>query len=164
MQKRICVPISRLLLLSVAVILVGASLRAQDSVSNLYTSGLLNGRFWENLDAHAKQDFFLGLIEGLRTGVMELTPTNGNSSKAQEAVKKALDTYERKFNAKGFTYEDHVKELDKLYADRENILIPIPVALQYCVLKLGGGNTNADLEQLLIGMRKLASAPEEKKP
>jgi hypothetical protein len=95
---------------------------------------------------------------------MELTPTNGNSSKAQEAVKKALDTYERKFNAKGFTYEDHVKELDKLYADRENILIPIPVALQYCVLKLGGGNTNADLEQLLIGMRKLASAPEEKKP
>jgi hypothetical protein len=57
-----------------------------------------------------------------------------------------------------------VKELDKLYAERENIPLSIPFTLAYCVLKLGGTRTNGELEQLLIDMRRIASAPQEKKP
>ena len=59
--------------------------------------------------------------------------------------------------ARNAIVSDYVKELDGLYQDGENVPMPIPVAMEYCTLKLNGGLTKAQLEQALIRIRQLVS-------
>jgi hypothetical protein len=158
MRKRMCKPIQPFLLLP--VLLAGISAMGQNTPISDRTGTYLNGRFWEALNMDQKRAFVLGLTEGIRTGASEL---NLDQNKSEEEYQKAVHTYVHQYYANEFTYEDHIKELDKVYADTENILIPIPLALQYCALKLGGTRTKAELEICLIGFRKIASVLEETK-
>jgi hypothetical protein len=48
-----------------------------------------------------------------------------------------------------------VKELDKLFAERENLNIIVPLAYQYITTKLKGTSTAQELEQMLIELRKM---------
>lgn len=75
----------------------------------------------------------------------------------------AGDTSHDAYLAKGFNFMDYTKELNKLYADRENILIPVPWAIQYCTAKFRGDLTSTQLEQLLINVRRTVLALEEPK-
>src|SRR5207248_3239177 len=56
--------------------------------------------------------------------------------------------------AEGFVVDDYLNEFNKVYADRENVSIPVPGAYLYCSLKLKGTQTKDDLERRLIEMRK----------
>jgi hypothetical protein len=164
MRKRDLTPINRCLLLLLAVFL-GANVMGQD-MDNILTFGLFNGRFWEQANVTQKQMFFLGFRNGLRTAARDFLlryDANGHLTYNDQA-RITLEAEEGRYYAQGFTMDDHIKELDKLYAERENILIPIPEAIRYCVLKLHGTATTAELEQYLIRLRKNASGPEEKKP
>jgi hypothetical protein len=165
MQSKTAHRLSRWLLLSVAVLLSATKVAGQDTLlASERTATYLNGRFWEDMNIGEKRAFILGFIEASRTGARDL---NLGQNKSEEEYQKAVHTYVGRYYAKEFTYEDHIKELDKLYSDRENLLLSIPLALEYCVLKLGGTRTSAELEQILIGYRKLTSILEElqrKKP
>ncbi len=152
MKKRMYTPINRWLLLSLVVILVGVNVTGEDSSDSSSAGVFLNGRFWNKTSVDAQITFLLGFEHGV-----ESAATNGNYKETVNA-----------FYPSGFTNMDYLKEymegLNKLYSDRENILIPIPLAIHYCSLKLGGTLTNAQLEQKLIEMRKSASDLQEKKP
>lgn len=120
MQKRNPTPIRRRwLVVSLAVILVGANVLGQDSSVNEYTNGYPNGRFWEVLSDFEKVVYVRGFRDGLTLGAAGevISP-----KKVIEAMLEATDGY----YVKRFTYEDHVQEIDKPYAAKENILIPIP--------------------------------------
>ena len=56
--------------------------------------------------------------------------------------------------AKGFNTGDYVKELDQLFAHRENLNIVVPLAYHYITAKLKGTSTAQELEQRLIELRK----------
>lgn len=138
---------NRRLLLAFAVVLVSGNLVGQEPPSGSFiTIGLPNGRFWQVLTYNEKVVYLTGFSNGLTLGA--------------GAVSKQPATY----YAKGFTLADHMKEIDRLYADTENVLIPIPAALAYCGAKLRGTHTNAELEQILINLRRNSAAPEEVKP
>src|SRR5579863_9287344 len=131
MRKRNRTPINRSrLLLSLAVIL-GANVMGQDA---LMTDGELNGRWWEELGSgsHAKEMYLAGFTEGVQVGAEEMNRLRGISN--DDKVTEAISTY----HAKASTLDDYIKELDKLYADRENIRIPVSAAILYCPIKLGG--------------------------
>ena len=57
--------------------------------------------------------------------------------------------------AERFVVGDYVKELDALYRQRENVLLPVPVAVDYCTATFKGTSSKADLEQKLILLRKI---------
>jgi len=146
--KQRLTPIPCWLLLPLAVLLAGSNVVAQDSSTATWeTGGVLNGRYWEALSYPAKLAYLYGFRQGVLVGVAQLGGGKTFSPKMAEVI--------NSFQAAGFTYDDHVKELDRLYADRENIRIPIGQALQYCAIKLRGRSTKAQLEQLLIRLRAL---------
>jgi len=60
----------------------------------------------------------------------------------------------KQVQANGFNPGDYLKELDKLFAERENLNIPLPLAYQYITTKLRGSSTRQELEQMLIELRK----------
>jgi hypothetical protein len=165
MRNQNCTPIARWVLLALSLILSCVNVLGQDNDDAL-TMGLFNGRFWVEANVTQKQMFFLGFRNGLRTAARDLLlryDANGHLIYDDKA-RISLEAEEGDYYAQGFTMEDHIKELDKLYSDRENIRISIPLAISYCALKLGGTRTAADLEQLLITYRRISSAPEAKKP
>ena len=47
-----------------------------------------------------------------------------------------------------------MKELDKLFAELENLNIVLPLAYQYVTKKLKGTSTAQELDQTLIKLRK----------
>jgi hypothetical protein len=101
---------------------------------------MMNGRAWMILHEDAKT-FYLG---GLHDAMVAEAIVYFSSS---DEVKKRW--------ASGFTVGDYLKELDDLYKDRENLLLPVPAAMRYCTDKLKGERTKVDLEQELIALRKL---------
>jgi hypothetical protein len=149
-------PINRWLLLSL-VVLISANVMGQDPSM---TNGELNGRWWEELGSasHAKETYLAGFIAGVQVGAEEMNRLRGLSD--EDKVAEALSNY----HANGSTLDDNIKELDKLYAERENIRIPLSAALVYCTIKLGGKFTSAQLEQILIAARKALPPPEGKRP
>jgi hypothetical protein len=186
MSRRLFTPLNRRLLLSLAVVLAGATVMGQAPLADRITNGFLNGRFWEKETDDEKLAFMEGFVTGLSAArslaeqyvaplnkqrdelrqhlvdaglLVQISPPEG--AKTPETLEEAINS---QFIAEKFTYADYIKEIDKLYSDRENIRLPIPVAIQYCALKLRGTATTAELEQFLIRRRKTASASEEKNP
>jgi hypothetical protein len=151
MRKRIA-PISRWILLWLATFLGGVNVIGQHSADSISTGGSLNGRFWEAMPANPQMAFLLGFQEGVEAGAV-----GGN-------YKQTVNAYYPDGFSNGDYLKEYGKELYTLYADRENIRIPIFMAIRFCALKLGGTLTNAELEEKLIEMRKASSAVEEKKP
>jgi hypothetical protein len=56
--------------------------------------------------------------------------------------------------ARKFTPKEYIAELDVIYKDRENVLIPIVMASRYCTRKFSGVFTKQQLEQQLITLRR----------
>jgi hypothetical protein len=186
MLKQKGTPINRWLLLLLAVLFAGMNLMGQDSLADQKTDGFFNGRFWEKQTNGEKLAYMDGFFTGLSVAksiaedyvaplnkqldelvkrlvdrglLVQVPPPEG--SKTPETIAEAING---QFVVGKFTYGDYIKEIDTLYSDRRNILLPIPVAIGYCRLKFHGVATNAQLEQFLVWQRKDASAPEEKKP
>jgi len=140
LRDRVAVPIrlvynlhmlKRLLLVSTLAL----TCSAQDIVTTL----MLNGRYWTNLSGQQRVAYLVGYHDAIIAAqVVDLRPTD-------EAFKQW---------AEHFDLTDHLHELDELYRQRENVLLPIPIALRYCVKKLAGQSTKAELEQQLIALRK----------
>jgi hypothetical protein len=151
MRTRIT-PISRWILLLLAAFLGSVNVIGQHSPDSISTGGSLNGRFWEAMPANPQMAFLLGFQEGVEAGAV-----GGN-------YKQMVNAYYPDGFSNGDYLKEYGKELYTLYADRENIRIPIFMAIRYCALKLGGTLTNAELEQRLIQIRKDVAALEEKKP
>lgn len=186
MRKRICTPINRWVLLSFAVILAGTNVTGQDGFSDRMTNGFLNGRYWEKQTGDEKLTYLEGFVTGLSAArslaeqyvaslnkqrdelrqhlvdaglLVQISPPAG--AKTPETIEEAINS---QFIVEKFNYTDYIKEIDKLYADRGNILLPIPVAMQYCAIKFRGTATTSELEQFLIRRRRDASDSEETKP
>ncbi len=108
-----------------------------------------------------KQAYLLGLTEGVMAGALEVARLNGDSAKDRDKAMEAR----RSYYAKGVGLTDLINELDGVYSDRDSILIPIHVALAYCVDKLGGTLTNAQYKRLLVFIqRSFSSDPEKNVP
>ena len=69
----------------------------------------------------------------------------------------SLPDVKEKWWTDGFTFGDYKKEVDNVYKDAENVNIPIIWTLQYCAAKLKPDARKANLEQLLINLRKIAN-------
>ncbi len=128
---------ARMRTILILVLLAGWSLAAQESHS---TKQMINGRAWLAMTDTAKTFYVSGVHDSIvAEGMVYLHPL--------EEVKKKW--------AERFTVGDHIEELNKLYKDRENILLPVPAALDYCTEKLKGGKSKDELEQILILFRTL---------
>lgn len=79
---------------------------------------------------------------------------DGQTSAAYLLPPEFRDLVLRATQAKGFTPGDYVKELDKLFEERENLNIFVLLAYGYVTRKLQGANTSQELEQILVELRK----------
>lgn len=90
----------------------------------------------------AKLFYAQGMEDGLTLAAYSLPP-------------EVRDLMVERTQAKGFNPGDYVKELDRLFAERENLNIALPIAYQYITTKLKGTSTPQELDQRLIDIRKL---------
>ena len=102
----------------------------------------LTGRAWEAMPETAKLFYAQGMEDGLTLAAYSLPP-------------EVRDLMVERTQAKGFNPGDYVKELDRLFAERENLNIALPIAYQYITTKLKGTSTPQELDQRLIDIRKL---------
>lgn len=105
-----------------------------------FTSDMANGKLWLNL-SDTQRIFYAGAIRDM-ISYNEIMGRN----------KPSVD----RLWADGFTTGDYVKELAEFYKDAENLLIPVPLAFDYCTEKLKGRHTKAELDQALITFRSVA--------
>ena len=103
---------------------------------------LMTGRAWEALPDTVKLFYAVGMRDGLTMAAYSLPPD-------------VRELMMENTQAKGFNPGDYVKELDRLYSERENLNIAVPLAYQYVTTKLKGASTAQQLEQMLIGLRKI---------
>jgi hypothetical protein len=151
MRKRIG-PINHWPHVLLVTLLTVATASPQDSVNKTETDGFPNGRLWEKLTDYEKLTYLIGFRDGLTMGAVGEV----SSTKFLEMI--------HEYYVHPFTYKEQIAEIDKLYADRENILLPVISALQYSAGKLRGDLTKAQLEQMLINMRKKSRVATEKNP
>jgi hypothetical protein len=132
--------------LAIATIVITSQLClwGQASVDNSFTAGMLNGRGWQTLPTTIKQMYIAGIRDGMTLMTSELTT---GSEAATNVVNEIW--------FKGFSGPDYLKELDKLYADGENVRIPVAMAISYCSVKLHGQTTKVELEARLMRIRKV---------
>ena len=126
-----------LLLLSFTILANGQSIELDR------TADLLNGRAWEKLGTQ-RVAYLLGVVEGIRAAQMIAAVNDANAS---EAISDAL-------LSKNFTVNDTAKELDTLYSDRANILIPIIIMVTHVTRIFKGTFSKGELERQLIELRK----------
>jgi hypothetical protein len=129
--------------IALVVIFAATSLLAQDSSQN-QTFGIWNGLWWTSMTITEKILYLTGVMDGITIGTSDLTT---------EQMAKLRKTWPT-----GFTGRDFINELEVLYKDRENIRLPIPMALQYCALKLKGETTKEELELRLALMRQVVQS------
>jgi hypothetical protein len=108
--------------------------------SDIVTAQMLNGRGWQGLSSDQRISYTVAILD--QTAYAYIM---GKLNEPDEV-------------AEGFTVRDYVKELDELYSSRENILLPVPLALDFCTRKFRGQTTQKDLEAALIKLRETASA------
>ena len=113
-----------------------------ESTSPIYTAGMLNGRAWESFPEPAKTVY----VAGIQDSVL------GNLLAAEETPRPDDIPW-----ANNFTVDDYVKELNVLYKDRENIRIPIVLAVRYITTKLRGARTKDNLDYGLKALREWVS-------
>jgi hypothetical protein len=123
----------------VLVVLTCASLSFAQETEN-FSGQMLNGRGWQVLPELGKSVYVTAVHDVIVSAIVQ----SGEVPSA-ENVKWAV----------GFNVGDYVNELNNLYKERENIRIPLPMALDYCTQKLKGHSTKQDLEARLILLRQL---------
>jgi len=124
-----------LLLLAVAALFVQGQ-----SQKEIVTS--VTGRMWVLLPENCK----LMYISGVSDGIM-IAAGWADSDRQQILGSRAT----------GFHAGEYMKELDTLYKSTENLPITVPLAYNWCNLKLKGTETNEFLEQRLIELRKFVA-------
>jgi hypothetical protein len=106
------------------------------------TAGLLNGTGWVSFPEMGRGMYIAGVRDSiLATAVIKQQPPQANQ----------IDW------ADSFTVEDYEKELDAFYKDRENIRIPVVLAIWHITVKFKGHRTKQELESLLLELRELIS-------
>lgn len=103
---------------------------------------MMTGRLWETMPETTKLLYVQGIKDGLTIAAYSLPPE----------IRESITEHTQ---AKGFNPGDYLKELDKLFAERENLNIVVPLAYQYVTTKLKGTTTAQELEQMLIELRKM---------
>jgi len=105
---------------------------------------MLNGRGWERLGSQ-KVVFIFGFFEGIAASTTMVSIVDDRTAT------KVSDT----FLINKFTFGETAKELDKLYSDQTNILVPIAMMITHVRMMLKGESTKAELEQNLIQLRRI---------
>src|SRR5260370_30065550 len=100
---------------------------AQDDGGDMLTLGRVNGRGWQASAKTAKIYYLKVFFEGTAL----VRETSGITTDDDGAAQ-YTDT------AKGFVIDDYMKELDKIYNERENIRIPAVLLLVHCTKKFSG--------------------------
>lgn len=110
---------------------------------NIFSAEMANGRLWVAMDTPTKTVY----LTGLRDWMVFASFESGDQ-------RKYLD---EKWAAH-FNVGDYVKEMDLLYREGENVRIPLPFGVAYCTVKLKGNLTKEELEQRLIGIRRMTAS------
>jgi hypothetical protein len=118
--------------------LVCPLLQADDTI---FTNQMANGRMWLGMDETRRLMYVGGVHDSLSFAAIHVV--NSDKAKPRWAVH--------------FTIGDYVNELNAMYKDGEHIRIPIPYLVDYCTTKLKGETTKAELDILLISIRKQVS-------
>jgi hypothetical protein len=128
-----------------AAVLLASGFAADSKAQNnpeetsLSEQRVTNGRAWNHWVNGFKTFYAMGILEEIKLNVYE------------RAIPIAGEW------AVGFTVGDYVKLLDDVYAQPENVIIPIPIALKYyCTVKLKGERTPAEMEVTLRDLRAIS--------
>ena len=121
------------------------------------TQGRLNGRYWESLAEQAKIDFVVGYAEGVRSA--QVTPFGAlafaNCKLDDEGNRFLRNTLQLLF-PQSTIYGDILKGLDRLYAEPENLPLPISSALRVLTMKFRSDKSE-DIDAELRRLRILAT-------
>jgi len=98
-----------------------------------FTGELPNGRFWNSSTELER----LAYVAGIRDAFL-------------------LTDGQPEWWAKGFTIGDYVKDINKLFAEGENVNIPMMWAFRYCTNKLKGEMSKDAQERALTNLRLMA--------
>jgi hypothetical protein len=100
---------------------------AQPGVTNEsgYTSGVINGHTWKMLDRLARMSYVTGFKEGLISTVIV-----SDEVSAKATVKSLFPD--------GFTMGEVTAAMDRLYADNDNLNLPVATMLLYAKERLNG--------------------------
>ncbi len=141
------------------ILAAAAPLYAQkDAQGHEYSSiagfEVLNGRMWVAAATNTKLAYLSAILDEIQLRAVEKAaetiPRPGIDSVAVE------DLIGNEW-ALGFALGDYQKTLDALYSEPENLLVPVVVAVKYyCTPKLKGDKTAAQMEEILIQLRKSA--------
>ena len=141
-----------------ALVLLLASLSCVGQFPEVYqTSGQLNGRSWGSLDEHSKTQFIVGYSEGITSSLV--TPYVAlalGSSKLDEKGNKLLKDIMQLLFPRGTPYGDVIKGLDRLFAEPENLPLPISSALKVLGMKFRSDKAE-DVEAELRRLRIIAT-------
>jgi hypothetical protein len=108
------------------------------------THGRPNGRIWQGMNAAQKNGFVVGIDEGLFIALLSVDSATRDKIMSRYP-KDELDP------------SDYAIEMDKIYAERENINIPLFMAYTWVQRKLKGDLTKDQLEAELRRLRTISS-------
>jgi hypothetical protein len=113
----------------------------------------LNGRAWNSWLAPLKSMYIAGLVDSLlwKHANGELQPGTRMLFKPEKLYDNGLPW------ASGFANIDYIHELDSFYKESANLRIPIPMAFDFCTIKLKGQTKKDDLEAQLMFLRRVVS-------
>jgi hypothetical protein len=141
-----------------AFVLLLASVNCVGQIPEAYqTNGQLNGRYWVSLGEQSKTQFIVGYSEGITSS--QVTPYVAlglGNSKLDENGNKLLNDIQQLLFPRGTPYGDVMKGLDRLFAEPENLPLPISSALRVLVMKFRSDKAD-DVEAELRRLRILAT-------
>lgn len=110
------------------------------------TAGMLNGRAWVTMSRGDRAMYIIALKDRLtlQIAMLEIKAAESKSEWAQN-----------------FTVADYVDEINKVYSERENIHIPVVLAMKFCTYKLNGQTTKDGIDVQLRAMRELSKRWDE---
>jgi hypothetical protein len=121
------------------------------------TQGRLNGRYWESLAGPVKVEFVVGYAEGVTNTQVSLLLVGigfANRKLDDEGAKNLRDTIQLLFPL-DTSYGDVLKGLDRLYAEPENLPLPINSAFRILAMKFRNDKSE-DIDAELRRLRALA--------
>jgi hypothetical protein len=142
---------------------LGPAASGEDSFSTngllFSTNGLLNGRCWLDRNRSEKLWMLRGMHDASEAMILELIAANGHNNK-HNAIPGLPEWRKREWLGAGETYEELIVEMDRIYSDPLNGIIPIVDGCQVAVNMFLGESTSG-IQQYLEALRKLYhSSPE----
>lgn len=121
------------------------------------TNGKLNGRYWESMPETFKVGFIQGYSEAVTS--LRVLPFVGigfaHCKLDDEGAKNVRDVLQLLF-PEGIVYGEVMKGLDRLYAEPENLPLPIDSALKIVTMKFHNDRSE-DIDAELRRLRILAT-------